>query len=82
MAAAGLACACWAMTTPIAPPATGRRAVWATSHAESSTGILPATNWPMNSTAAAASTGGRSSTAGIAVMCPARPSRPSTSTAA
>ncbi len=44
MAAAGLACACWAMTTPIAPPTTGRRAVWATSHAESSTGILPATN--------------------------------------
>ena len=25
--AAGLACACWAMMTPIAPPTTGRRAV-------------------------------------------------------
>ena len=25
--AAGLACACWAITTPIAPPTTGRRAV-------------------------------------------------------
>ena len=27
MTAAELACACWAMTTPTAPPTTGRRAV-------------------------------------------------------
>jgi hypothetical protein len=27
MVAAGAACACWAMTAPIAPPTTGRRSV-------------------------------------------------------
>ena len=80
--AVGLACACWAMTTPTAPPTTGRTAVCATSQTESSIGILPTTNWPKYSTAAAASTDGRSSTAGMAAMCPNLPTRPSTSTTA